>query len=94
MTSISGRTACAKRGGPNFLETKRVDAGTGNCPPGLVPCSYFTSMTSTVCMLKAELEEQCPIIDLFVVDETNVPELRENGFTITTGGYTKKGGSQ
>ena len=51
-------------------------------------------MTSTVCMLKAELEEQCPIIDLFVVDETNVPELRENGFTVTTGGYTKKGGSQ
>jgi len=92
MTSISDRTACAKRGGPNFLETKRVDSVTGECPPGLVRCSPWTSRTDTVCMKESELKEKCPIIDLFVVHEAMVPYLKENGFNITTTGYPQEGG--
>ena len=31
MTSISGMVACAKRGGPNFLYSKRADPYTRKC---------------------------------------------------------------
>ena len=39
MTSLSGMTACGRRGGPNFVETVRVDPYTLECPQGLEPCS-------------------------------------------------------
>ena len=91
MTTISDRKACVKRGGPNFLDTTRVDPKTGRCPIGLVTCSPFTSQTDTVCMKESELGD-CPIIDLFVVHESMTSYLRENGFSITSTGYPQEGG--
>ena len=87
MTSISDRKACAKRGGPTFLETVRVSPDTGYCPRGYVPCSAYTSLTDTVCVKEYEKEHECPIIDLFVVHETIKPYLEANGFTVTSVGY-------
>ena len=90
MTSIQNRTACAKRGGPNFLETVRVDRRTGRCPKGYVACSPFTAQTDTVCMLPGQ-EYNCPIIDLFVVHETMTTYLKLNGFSVTEMGYPQDG---
>ena len=42
MTAITGFTACAKRGGPTFLETVRVDPVSRICPRGYVKCSPNT----------------------------------------------------
>ena len=39
MNQIKGKVACAKRGGPNFVDSKRVDPKTLKCPYGYVPCS-------------------------------------------------------
>ena len=39
MTSITDMVACAKRGGPNFLDTIRPDPKTLKCPYSYVPCS-------------------------------------------------------
>ena len=94
MTSISDRKACAKRGGPTFLETVRVSPDTGYCPRGYVPCSAYTSLTDTVCVKEYEKEHECPIIDLFVVHETIKPYLEANGFTVTSVGYPQMGGYQ
>ena len=67
MTVISDNIACAKRGGPSFLETVRVDPNTLKCPRNYVPCSMYTLATDTVCVKEYEAEFECPIIDLFVV---------------------------
>lgn len=47
-------TICAKRGGLNYLETQRIDLETGYCPHGLVPCSYKTSASDTICVKEFE----------------------------------------
>ena len=39
MTWIADVLPCGKRGGPNFIETVRVDKNTLRCPTGLEPCS-------------------------------------------------------
>ena len=80
MTSITDRIVCAKRGGPIFLETIRVNPTTGICPRGLVPCSKVTSMTDTVCIDPNERKEKCPIIDIFAVNETQADFFRANDF--------------
>ena len=69
MTSLSGMTACGRRGGPNFVETVRVDPYTLECPQGLEPCSEFTNANDTVCMEPYKKEYECPIIDLFVIKD-------------------------
>ena len=87
MTSISDKTACGKRGGPTFLETRRVDPETGECPHPLVRCSPITNATDTVCVNEYEREYECPIIDIFVIHENNTQFFEENGFIVTTDGY-------
>ena len=87
MTSIADRTACAKRGGPNFLDTVRVHRSSGKCPSGLVRCSPETSFTDTVCVKEEDREAECPIIDLFVVHETVAYYYRSQGFNLTKDGY-------
>ena len=66
MTNIAGMTLCAKRGGPSFIETIRVDTSTLKCPEGTVPCSQKSDASNTVCMAPSELE-QCPILDIMVI---------------------------
>ena len=83
MTSISGKISCAKRGGPTFLETVRVDPITLKCPEGLVPCSLYTDATDTVCMEPNLVQTECPIIDVFVMHEDLIPYLTQNGFEVT-----------
>ena len=75
MTSINGKVACAKRGGPNFLETIRPDPVTKECPRNHVPCSIYTNYTDTVCVKEYELDFECPIIDMFVVHENLIDYL-------------------
>ena len=87
MTSLSGMTACGKRGGPNFVETVRVDPYTFECPQGLEPCSKFTNANDTVCMEPYKKEYECPIIDLFVIKDDTAPRLRKSGFEVTELGY-------
>lgn len=92
MTAISGKIACGKRGGPNFLETVRVDSVTNECPYPLVPCSKITNATDTVCVKEYERDYECPIIDLFVIHEDNSPFFEANGFQVTEGGYYQEEG--
>ena len=51
MNRIVDKLPCGKRGGPNFLETVRVDKGTLRCPSGYMPCSIYTNPTDTICIL-------------------------------------------
>ena len=67
MTSLTSRISCAKRGGPIFLDTVRVESETGKCPRNYVPCSNYTGPTDTVCVKEYSKEFECPILDIFVV---------------------------
>ena len=67
MTSVSGVVACGKRGGTSFLDTVRVDEESRECPNGMVPCSDQTQPSETVCVDPDKIEEQCPILDFFVI---------------------------
>ena len=87
MTSLTERIACAKRGGPTFLETIRADPGTGDCPRNYVPCSNYTGPTDTVCVREYEKQFECPIIDLFVVQDVARPYFESLGFEVTSMGY-------
>ena len=80
MTSITGFTACAKRGGPTFLETVRVDPRTRVCPRGYVPCSTNTDRSDTVCVRDYEKEHECPIIDIVVIHENNIALYKSSGY--------------
>ena len=75
MTSITGFTTCAKRGGPNFLETVRTVGVNNICPEDYVPCTTLTNSTDTVCVREEERELNCPIIDIFVVHQDLIPYL-------------------
>ena len=55
MTSITGKIACGKRGGPTFLESIRVDPETEECPRTYVPCSAITEADDTVCVKEYEV---------------------------------------
>ena len=87
MTSLSGKVACAKRGGPTFLETVRVDPASNECPRGYEPCSPYTSANDTVCVEPYKKEHECPIIDLMVVQDTSIPRMKASGFEVTDEGY-------
>ena len=69
MTSIDGMVACGKRGGPNFVDTVRVDPVTLKCPGGYEPCSYETNPSETVCLSKKIDKSQCPILDIVIISE-------------------------
>jgi len=92
MTSITDKTACAKRDGPTFIETIRVDAVTLECPGDMVPCSIFTSFTDTVCISPSERHDKCPIIDILVVHEAMVEHLKGHAFKVTEIGYPQDDG--
>jgi hypothetical protein len=87
MTSITGKIACAKRGGPTFLETIRVDPDTEECPRTYVACSPITSADDTVCVKEYEVEFECPIIDMTVIQERSIPYYKANFFEVTEGGF-------
>lgn len=68
MTADGGIVICGKRGGPNFIETVRVNPGSLKCPKGFTPCSELTPPSETVCVeIDADKESKCPIIDLFAI---------------------------
>ena len=50
MTAIGDHIPCAKRGGPTFVETIRVDKDTFKCPEPYQPCSNLTTPDETVCV--------------------------------------------
>ena len=70
MNRIVDKLPCAKRGGPNFIETVRVNNRTLKCPSGYMPCSIYTNPTDTICIPNdADKDAECPILDMFVVHE-------------------------
>ena len=87
MTVISGRLACAKRGGPTFIEQKRVDKKTLQCPEGYQRCSDKTWPSETVCIEQDKLDTDCPIIDLFVINDYEAGLWIKKGFKVSELGY-------
>ena len=86
MTNIAGMTACGKRGGPNFLETIRVDSQTKRCPRGTVPCSNYSDSTDTVCVEK-DMTDECPIIDILVIYSESMDYYKKLGYQVTSKGW-------
>ena len=61
MTSIYDVTFCARRAGPNFLNTIRIDPRVEECPEGLQPCHKDKKAPETSCV--SDLKE-CPILGI------------------------------
>ena len=83
MTKVVDVLPCGKRGGPNFINTVRVDPRTFKCPEGLEPCSFFTNPTDTICMKFEDKATQCPILDIFVANDTQVEQLDKESYEVT-----------
>ena len=82
MTALSADgLICAKRGGPSFIDTIRVEPVTQKCPKGHVPCSPHSSASETVCIAQGQ-EYDCPIIDLLFIQEDMVSSMQDLGYTI------------
>lgn len=82
-----GFIACGKRGGPNFLETIRVDLMTKKCPDDLTPCSNFTAPDDTVCVKPYSVRFECPIIDVYIASEAELTDLLKRGYAATKLNY-------
>ena len=67
MMKLYGVIPCVEYGANNFLEMKRPDPYTYKCPDKHVPCSEETDANETICALPGEIDDVCPIIDLFFV---------------------------
>ena len=76
MTNISGMVVCAKRGGPTFMETKRVDPFSLKCPRGTTPC-LPNSHPATVCLEEEKHSTECPIVDILIIYNKDI-EIYEN----------------
>jgi len=89
MTDFMSKVACAKRGGPSFLETVRVDPESKECPEDFVPCSDYTTADNTVCVKEkkneAETYSECPIIDIGFIEASRVPSAYIGGYDVTVG---------
>ena len=68
MTSFGGMVACGKRGGFSFIESRKVDAFSMECPQNYEPCSDKTKPSETVCIKIGSNKANCPIIDILVID--------------------------
>ena len=93
MTKIIDVLPCGKRGGSSFIETVRVDPYSWKCPDGLEPCSYFTNPTDTICVKFEDKATQCPILDIFVANETQAEKLDKNAYEVTKEGLLQPDGS-
>ena len=91
MTSISGMTACGKRGGPTLIETVRVDPEKMTCPDGYSPCSEETAATETVCWLENESKRECPILDIKVISVDKEQLWIDAGYETTPNTYPARG---
>lgn len=88
MTKIEDNTACAKRGGPSFNNTIRVNPYELTCPFGYEPCSAFTQPSETVCWLIGKDKSDCPIIDIILVNEREEEaKLKQLGYSFTSQGF-------
>ena len=88
MTKIEENTACAKRGGPSFNDTIRVNPFELTCPDGYEPCSAFTSPTETVCWPIGKDKSDCPIIDIiFVSGKQDESKYEQLGYRLTSQGF-------
>ena len=92
MTSFSGKVACGKRGGPSFINSRRVGAYTWTCPDGFVPCSLTTLPTETVCIEPDKKPADCPILDFIVIHEEAARSYQNIGYSVTEDGYLQDAG--
>ena len=83
MTLLGGALACAKRAGPTSRDSVRVDPETMKCPESYQACSDHTDKSETVCV---ENLADCPIIDMFTIQEDAISEWKSKGFEITEKG--------
>ena len=75
-------TICAKRGGPSFMNTTRVDPALLRCPSGFSPCSRETKHTETICLEPERIPTDCPIIDMMLVKESEALSWQADGYTV------------
>ena len=70
MTQLNGMILCGKRGGKSFINQTRVRPYKRTCANGLLPCSFHTSQTDTICVAPERKAEDCPILDIaFITKE-------------------------
>ena len=82
MIGTEGVIICGKRGGPSFIEMKRVNPITLTCPRGFIPCSTETKATETVCLTPEQVPAECPIIDLVLVSDADLLGWDYVGYTV------------
>jgi len=51
---------------------------SGNCPEGTKKCSEYTSPWNTVCY---ENTDDCPIIDINIIDQSQKPDYQSRGYS-------------
>lgn len=75
MTAIGDHIPCGKRGGQNFVNTMRVEEDTLKCFEPYVPCSHLTTPEETVCVEELKKEIECPILDIYMVNEIEIDQI-------------------
>lgn len=75
MTAIHDMIPCARRGGPTFVETIKVDQVTLKCAEEFVPCSTITKPAETVCVREEDKATHCPILDIYVIHELAIDQV-------------------
>ena len=93
MTALGGMVACGKRGGFSFIESRKVDIYSMECPKNYEPCSPFTKPAETVCIKKGSDKADCPIIDILVIDQSFEPTWQIRGYKTTEKSYPYNGDS-
>ena len=93
MTAIGEVIVCGKRGGPSFLNTIRVNPQTFECPIGYEPCSKATSPSETVCWPVGESKENCPIVDILVIETESQYLWESKGYKTTENTFVQSSNS-
>lgn len=92
MDSIKDHSFCGEVSSVSFMDAKRVDSVTEECPSGTLPCSLATSAENTICMEPTKSQKQqeysesddCPIVDMFLLQKwSDVEEFMNNTYDWT-----------
>ena len=73
QSQFDGDLICGVPGGDAFVDVQRPEESTGSCPEYYAPCVSNTPANETLCYLEYELNDKCPITEILVVDNSEVP---------------------
>ena len=89
MGQFGGKRLCGNLTGYNFLNSKRVDFVTNECPQGFRPCNPNASPDNIICMEESANENletkakqgtsffsRCPINEIQIRAKTSVPDWK------------------